>query len=415
MIDRILRRAAERFGTPLYVYDLAELRERVADLRSALLPSAGLFYSLKANPHPSVAAELRQAGCRAEVSSPGELSAALEAGYRPRDVLYTGPGKSPAEIEEALARNVVWFSCESAAELRRLGRAVAGSGGTAEVLLRLQPPTVSKAGLSMGDGRQFGFTPDDAARACAVLPRGIALRGCHVYLGSQFPDVTALLDGFATAKNTIEQVSRTAGITPRAVDLGGGFPWPYATAGAGPALTGLRAGLETLLSDWATGPAPEVSFESGRRLVASAGHLVTTVRDVKERPEGTVVVLDAGINVLGGMSGLGRVLRPATGFLPLRTGDPLPEDGDPFPAGDPEPVTADVVGPLCTPLDRLAVRTSLPAPREGDLLCVPNVGAYGLSASLTRFLSRPAVVEAVYDGERFIGAWRSVTTSVAVG
>ncbi|QKV96358.1 type III PLP-dependent enzyme [Streptomyces sp. NA02950] len=408
MIERILRRAAERFGTPLYVYDLAELRGRVADLRSALPASAGLFYSLKANPHPSVAAELRRAGCRAEVSSPGELAAALEAGYRPRDVLYTGPGKSPAEIEEALARDVRWFSCESAAELRRLGRAVAGSGRTAEVLLRLQPPTGTKAGLSMGDGRQFGFTPEDAAHACAVLPRGIALRGCHVYLGSQFPDVTALLEGFATAKNTIERVSGMAGITPGVVDLGGGFPWPYATAGTGPALTGLRAGLGRLLSDWATGPAPEVHFESGRRLVASAGRLVTTVRDVKERPEGTVVVLDAGINVLGGMSGLGRVLRPTTGFLPLVV------DGEALPAGHREPVTADVVGPLCTPLDRLAVRASLPAPREGDLLYVPNVGAYGLSASLVRFLSRPAVVEAVYDGERCVGAWRSVTTSVAV-
>ncbi|ORT57389.1 hypothetical protein [Streptomyces sp. CB03238] len=398
MTERTLREAAERFGTPLYVYDLAELRRRAAELWSVLPETASLLYSLKANPHPAVVAELRRAGCRAEVSSSGELAVALEAGHAPEGILYTGPGKSAAEMEEALARGVTSFSCESAAELRRLGRATAATGRRAGALLRLQPPTGSKAGLSMGDGRQFGFTPEDAVRACAEVPSGVGVRGCHVYLGSQFPDVEALRDGFATAKSTMELVAREAGIPLGVVDLGGGFPWPYATPGAGAVLTGLREELDKLLSTWPTGPAPQMYFESGRRLVASAGHLLTRVLDVKERPEGTIVVLDAGINVLGGMSGLGRVLRPATGFVNLSAGD------------DREPVTADVVGPLCTPLDRLAVRTTLPQPHEGDLLCVPNVGAYGPTASLTRFLSRPPAVEAVYDGDRLVSASRAVVS-----
>lgn len=396
MIDRILRETAEHFGTPVYAYDLAELRHRATDLRSALPETAGLYYSLKANPHPSVIAELRRAGCRAEVSSSGELDTAVEAGHQPREILYTGPGKSPAELTEALTRGVVSFSCESAAELRRLGRVAAATGQRAEILLRLQPPAGSKAGLSMGDGRQFGFTPEDAVRACADVPDGISLRGCHVYLGSQLPGTEALLEAFATAKDTVEQVGRTAGVPLDVVDLGGGFPWPYATPGAGAELTGLRPELDKLMSAWDAGTAPQVHFESGRRLTASAGYLLTTVLDVKQRPDGTIVILDAGINVLGGMSGLGRVLRPAVGFVNLSAD------------GDREPVTTDVVGPLCTPLDRLSVRTTLPQPREGDLLCVPNVGAYGLTASLTRFLSRPPVVEVIYDGDRLIRASRQI-------
>jgi len=394
MHARTLRKTAERFGTPVYAYDLAELRRRASDLRSALPESAGLYYSLKANPHPRLVAELRQTGCRAEVSSSGELSAAVDAGHLPEDILYTGPGKSSAEMVDALGRGVRSFSCESAAELRRLGRAALAQGRSATVLLRLQPPTGSKASLSMGDGRQFGFTPEDAIRACADLPDGVEVRGCHVYLGSQLPDVHALRDAFATAMDTVEHVRQTAGIPLDLVDLGGGFPWPYATAGVGDPMTGLRAELDKLLSPWATGSKPEICFESGRRLAASAGHLLTTVLDVKQRPEGTIVVLDAGINVLGGMSGLGRVLRPATGFTNLSAD------------GDREPVTADVVGPLCTPLDRLSVRTTMPRPREGDLLCVPNVGAYGLTASLTRFLSRTPAVEVFYDGEQLIEASR---------
>lgn len=400
MTDRQLRNAAARFGTPLYVYDLSELRRRAEDLRTALPGSAGLYYSLKANPHPSVVAELRRAGCRAEVSSTGELDTALAAGHSPEEILCTGPGKTSAELMEVLERGVALISCESSAELRRLGRAVAATGYQAEVLLRLQPYADTKAGLSMTCGRQFGFSPDDAVRACADAPRELAFSGCHVYLGSQFPDADALLDGFSTAKETVERVCRSAGLSPRIVDLGGGFPWPYAAVGAGPELSGLSEGLEKLLSTWTSGPTPQVSFESGRRLVASAGRLLTTVLDVKKRPGGTVVVLDAGINVLGGMSGLGRVLRPSTGFVNLSAEE------------DRKSVTVDVVGPLCTPLDRLAARTTLQEPREGDLLCVPNVGAYGLSASLTGFLSRTVAAEAVYDGKQFIGASRAVTTAV---
>ncbi|MGW6946785.1 type III PLP-dependent enzyme [Streptomyces xanthophaeus] len=403
MDEQALHEAAKRFGTPLYVYDLGAVRTRTAELRAALPGSAALLYSLKANPLPAVAAEVRAGGCRAEVSSAGELRAALEAGFPADGILYTGPGKSAAELDEALERGVGAFSCESATELRRLGHVAASAGRRAAALLRLQPVEGPASGLSMADGRQFGFDPEDAVRACADLPEAVGVRGCHVYLGSQISGVGALLEGFASAKRTVEHVCRAAGLVPEVVDLGGGFPWPYATPGTGGGFEGLAEGLKELLADWATpGPAPEVWFESGRRPIAESGSLLTTVMDVKVRPDGaTTVVVDAGVNVLGGMTGLGRVLRPSTGFENLSA------------RGDRATLTAAVVGPLCTPLDRLAVRAEIAEPRVGDLLRVPNVGAYGPSASLAAFLSRPPAVEAVFDGADCVGAWRLATGHVA--
>jgi diaminopimelate decarboxylase len=393
--------AAQRHGTPLYVYDLAEMRARAAELHAALPERARVLYSLKANPLPPLVSEVRAAGCGAEVSSLGELGVAVEAGFGPDEILYTGPGKSPAEIEKAVAHGVSLFSCESAVELARLAEVATARERPLRVLLRLQPADRPASGLSMADGRQFGFEPQEAVRALGAAGGAVSVEGFHVYLGSQLADVETLLAGFAHAKQVVEQVCDATGYTPRIVDLGGGFPWPYAARGEGCELAALRDGLDALLDDWASAHAPEVWFETGRRLTASAGHLLTNVVDVKERAGGVVIVVDAGINVLGGMAGLGRVLRPSATLENISAN------------GEREEVIADVVGPLCTPLDRLTVRTVVTEPEVGDVLCVPNVGAYGLTASLTSFLSRPAPQELVFDGDEFVGTWQLTTQTRA--
>jgi diaminopimelate decarboxylase len=385
---------AQQHGTPLYVYDLAEVRARAADLLAALPEDAGVLYSLKANPLPALVCEVRSAGCGAEISSLGELDVAVEAGFDPREVLYTGPGKSRPEIWEAVARGAALFSCESPVELARLSEVATAADRELRVLLRLQPADRPNSGLSMADGRQFGFEPQEAVRAWGEAGDGLSLEGFHVYLGSQLGTVDYLLEGFAHAKRVVDQVCAATGVAPRIVDLGGGFPWPYATGGRGCDFVGLREGLDLLLSDWAAAHAPQVWFETGRRLTAAAGTLLTTVVDVKERESGVMVVVDAGINVLGGMSGLGRVLRLSTTLENISA------------LGDREEVTANVVGPLCTPLDRVAVRTAVERPHIGDVLCVSNVGAYGVTASLTSFLSRPGPLELVVDGGDVVGAWR---------
>jgi diaminopimelate decarboxylase len=333
-----------------------------------------------------VVEEVFRAGCAGEVSSGQELAVARAAGPEV-PLLFTGPGKSDAELAAALAAGAL-LSCESATELRRVA---SRAGGPTPVLLRLQPPGRTAAGLSMGDGRQFGFLPQEAVDACRAGTGDAEVAGFHVYLGSQLPGVEALLAAFGHAVEVVTQTAEAAGVTPRAVDLGGGFPWPYAVPGTGADLAGLADGLAATLEPL-TRTGCRVWFESGRRLVAAAGRLAVTVVDVKERGGTTIVVVDGGVNVLGGMSGLGRVMRPATVAHNLTS-----PDGP--------PVTVDIVGPLCTPLDRLAHRTVAARPRPGDVLGVDNVGAYGASASLAAFLSRAPASEVVVDGERVLGVW----------
>jgi diaminopimelate decarboxylase len=395
----LLEEAAARFPTPLYAYDLAALRVRHSELERALPGGASLLYSLKANPLPPIAACLRGTGTRAEVSSPGELDVALAAGFAAGDLLYTGPGKSPAEIDHAVRAGARLFSCESPVDLERLRSAARAAGRPLDLLMRLDAGERPPAGLSMSDGRQFGLEEGEAVEACrgATARGGLRVRGFHVFLGSQIPDVDALLRGFAHARAAVERVAGAAGVEPEVVDLGGGFPWPFAVAGEGCPLAPLRPGLDALARDWPI-RRPELWFESGRRLCGAAGALVTTILDVKRRAGGpTILVLDAGINALGGMGGLGRVMRARVEL-----------DNLDAPAGaEPEPV--DVTGPLCTPLDRLAVQVPVRRPRVGDRLAVPNVGAYGATASLTSFLSRPPAIEAVFDsdeGEPLVGAWQ---------
>jgi diaminopimelate decarboxylase len=172
------------------------------------------------------------------------------------------------------------------------------------------------------------------------------------------------------------------------INAGGGFPWPYGTDGEGSSLSELRAELEALLhAAREKVPALQLAFESGRYLSASCGTLVTAVLDVKQSGSKTFVILDTGIHHLGGMSGLGRIPRASLAMKLLNgAGGKL--------------ITVDVVGPLCSPLDALARGVTMAEPKPGDLIAIPNVGAYGLSASLVDFLSHPRPVElAIRAGE----------------
>ena len=379
----LLQDLASRFGTPLIVHDLASVRERAGRLRGLLPGDARLLYSLKANPLPPVVHALQQAGCGVEVSSLGELGLVGPSST----MLFTGPGKSSAEIRAALDAGAL-LSCESATEMAR----VAAIAPAAEVVLRVQPSHSTSAGLSMSDGRQFGFTEEEAVATCRDLPGALRVSGLHCYVGSQMPDTAALVAAFELVVRTVTGIADAAGLALRVADLGGGFAWPYAAPGAGPDLADLPDRLAPIVAPLRA-RGTEIWFESGRGLVAPSGRLLLRVLDVKVRSERTTVVVDAGVNVLGGMSGLGRVLRPAT--VPRNLITP-----------DAERVRVDIVGPLCTPLDRLAVQVEVPQPHVGDLLCVDNVGAYAASAALSGFLSRPPATELVVDGPDAIGCWR---------
>jgi diaminopimelate decarboxylase len=398
MIDQsFARELAARFGTPLYVYDLDEVESRARTLRNLLPAGAELFYSFKANPLPAIAQTVRPLGCRAEVSSLGELRVANAAGFKPDHILLTGPAKSDDVIAAALETGEVIFSCESILDLKRLQAAAQKRNRQVRALLRINPAHAPQAQLAMtGVESQFGF--DEALlpglkNEIKSFTGTIEFIGVHVYFGTQVAP-GALVAATRAALDAAGRVSRELGLVCRVVDAGGGFPWPYASAEAGPDLSGLKDELAALAQDPFARSAT-LWFESGRYLCASSGTLLATVRDVKESKGGRkYVVLDTGIHHLGGMSGLGRIPRPLVSVVPL-SGDPAGELGN-----------ADLVGPLCSPLDSLARNLKLPPLKPGDLIAIPNVGAYGLSASLIGFLSHPPPKEIAYRGQQCVEAYQ---------
>lgn len=408
--------------TPAYVYDLAELRSSHRRLTSFLPRPSELYYSLKANPHPAVVGTLHALGCRAEVSSPGELDAALDAGVPPGDVLYTGPGKRDEDLDAAVKAGVRAFSVDSAHAIARLDAVAARHTVQVRYLLRVNPDRGSRgAGLHMTGGAS-AFGTD--ATAVADEPhrftggRHAALDGLHLYLATNIADEDALADSLAEAIAVARTLRTALGVPLRTVDLGGGFGAPYARAGELPGFPRLADRLAPLLDEafpgWRSG-APVIAFESGRYLAATCGRLLTRVLDVKRSHGQRVVVLDSGINHLGGMAGLRRVpplhpdvVRAARGTASERA--PGPPGASTAPAGDGTAEPAMICGPLCTPLDTWARSHPLPHVDPGDLLAVPNTGAYGLHASLALFLGHPAPLEVVTDGGRVVRSDRLTFT-----
>jgi diaminopimelate decarboxylase len=400
---------AGRYGTPLYVYQLRDVRSAARELRSALPEPSALFYSLKANPHPLVVAELTRQGLRAEISSSGELAVVLSAGVAPQECLYTGPGKTRSEIEYALRAGVRLFSVESEAEQQRLSSVAEKFGIAVSTLVRLNPPAQrGKAGLRMaGAATQFGVCTEDFDSG-ASLARGtsaVTPRGLHMFSATNVADEESLCEELLVSLRQAAGKLAQTGIDAELLDLGGGFAAPYAAVGQRPRYLRLRPALEEALDEYVPGwrqQTPLPAFESGRYLVACSGELVASVLDVKSVRGTLHVVLDAGTNVLAGMSGTGRILPPGADVQPLTAGGAL------------EKAAVTVVGPLCTPLDVLSRGRPQYVPRVGDLVRVPNVGAYGATASLMGFLSRQPPVEVVLDGDEVVGATRRELVSVAL-
>ncbi|MCD1257283.1 type III PLP-dependent enzyme [Paenibacillus athensensis] len=434
------------------------MREAHEALRRALPEPSVVYYSLKANPHEALVQTLVGLGCHAEVSSTGELRAALDSGCLPQHVLYTGPGKTTAEIAFALRQGVIQFSVDSRHDMDKVLEEASRQRRQVRLVLRINPDEpVPDLPLTMtGVPSQFGFDAsllleEGGAAQLDPGPWG-AIVGFHIYMGTNLTTPESLLRMYAKTIELAHRLAAALRIELELLDLGGGFGHPFIKEGAPYDFSAIRgpleANLEAYFPQWRQGR-PAVAFESGRYLVGAAGTLYSTVQDVKMSKGQQFVILDAGIHHLGGMSGLGRLTRISAGLVKVsgdRTGAetatavagatgwtgpggaarlPRPAPGTAQPsaseampkrqqlaaAGSPalhaEPpqesaaevagMLAHVVGPLCTPLDYLARNERVPLLEPGDIVAVPNAGAYGLTASLIGFLSRETPCELVVD------------------
>ncbi|MEM9016249.1 MAG: hypothetical protein AAGC68_04495 [Verrucomicrobiota bacterium] len=388
-------RLAKRFGTPLYLYDAAVIGKRIAELRSFLpnVVDSEILFSFKSNPNPSVVSEMRRGGCRADLTSVGEISSARSAGFDFSQALYGGPGKSIVELETAITAGIRSFSMESRHDLEALRAAAEKSQCKVRVLIRINPQDAPKAKLAMsGVPSQFGFEESELREkgigALGELGEFVRLAGVHIYWGTQIAEAESLLDCFQLTVKIAEEVSEALEFPLEVLNLGGGFPWPYATIGEGADLSSLQIGLADLASTSGKAAAAEWWFESGRFLCASSGTLIASVMETKESKGKHFLILDTGIHHLGGMSGLGRIPR-----FSIDIEVPEQREGN-------EEIEVDVVGQLCTPLDCIGRRLTLPRVERGDLIAIPNTGAYGATASVTHFLSRQTPVEVLHrEGE----------------
>lgn len=399
-MNPFLENLAETYGTPFYAYDLGLVRDRIREIR-ALMPDgirARLLYSLKSNPLPSLVGEVVSNGCMVDLTSVGEIRAATAAGFRGSEALFGGPGKSADEVDTALSCGICNFSIESWHDLAVIGRAARSRGLKVRGLFRINPSEPPRARVAMsGVASQFGFEEVDvvshARDRMAEFQDAVEMQGIHVYWGTQIDGHEVLGAAFASALETAERVAGAIGMPLRILNLGGGFPWPYAQAGVTADLRPLRDHLAAMHHRAGEGRTAEWWFESGRYVSASSGTLVARVVDVKTSKGGRrFVVLDTGIHHLGGLSGLGRIPRFSVDI-------DVPSDNRG--AG-----SFDIVGQLCTPLDCIGRNQTLPEPSVGDLVSIPNVGAYGLTASLVAFLSRPSPCEIAYRDDRVVAVHR---------
>jgi len=372
-------------GTPVFVYDPAIVATRVARFRAAF-PPIDLHYAIKANPLPELLAAIAPLVDGLDVASAGELTRALAV--KPAAAIsFAGPGKRDAEIEAAVVAGAT-LHCESENEAARTLAIADRLGTRPRVAVRVNPDVELKgSGMKMG-GRPSPFgvdAPRVPALVRALIDGGADWRGFHVYAGSQALSADAVADTQAATIALCARLADEAGTAPPLINLGGGFGVPYFAGDVALDVEQVGARLADAL---ATRPAilaeTRFAIELGRWLVAEAGVYLARVIDRKESGGETFLVLDGGLHhQLAASGNFGTVVRRN---YPLAVAHRM---------GEPATETVSVVGPLCTPLDRLGDRVALPHADVGDLVAVFLAGAYGATASPSAFLGHPPAREVV--------------------
>ncbi len=382
-----LSRLAARVGrTPFYAYDRRLLDARVATLRAALPASIKLHYAMKANPMPALVCHMARLVDGIDVASAGELMVALDAGANPQEISFAGPGKSDAELRQAVAAGIM-VNIESPREVPILATASAELGLPARVSVRVNPDFELKAsGMKMGGGpKQFGVDAEAVPELLQAIGRaGLAFEGFHLFAGSQNLRPEAIVEAQRKCFDLALRLAEHAPLPVRFLNLGGGFGIPYFPGEQPLDLAPIGDNLATIVAEAADKlPDAEIVLELGRYFVGEAGIYVARVLDRKISRGQTFLVTDGGLHHhLSASGNFGQVIRKN---YPVAIGNRMtPPDGV-------EP--ASVVGPLCTPLDLLGDKMPLGHAQEGDLVVVFQSGAYGASASPQRFLGHPEVVE----------------------
>jgi diaminopimelate decarboxylase len=378
---------AASVGTPFYCYSTATLERHYRVFSEAFAGEKTLVcYALKANSNQSVLRTLAKLGAGADVVSGGELKRALAAGVPPQKILFSGVGKTEAELRAALAADILCINIESEPELELLSRLAVEMGRTARISVRVNPDVDAGTHAKISTGKsenKFGIPLSHAqevyARA-AKLP-GIKVTGADMHIGSQITDLARMETAFRILAEFV-QTLRADGHDISHIDFGGGLGIPYyMDREAPPAPDAYAAMVKRVTHNLGC----TLMFEPGRMIVGNAGILVARVIHVKRGEAKNFVVIDAAMNDL---------IRPTLyeahhDILPVKQ---LSDSA--------RTIVADVVGPVCETGDYLALDRALVEPRAGDLLAIMTAGAYGAVQSGT-YNTRALVPEVLVNGDQY--------------
>ena len=383
-----LSELAAAVGTPFYCYSTATLERHYRVFSEAFADEKALVcYAMKANSNQSVLRTLAKLGAGADVVSGGELKRALAAGIPPGKILFSGIGKTEAELRAALAEDILCINVESEPELELLSRLAGETGRIARISVRVNPDVDSGSHAKISTGKsenKFGV-PLDRARAvyarAAKLP-GIEVTGVDMHIGSQITDLGPLEAAFNLLAD-FARVLRADGHAISHIDFGGGLGIPYHHPDT--PTPPEPAAYAAIVKRATRGLDCTLMFEPGRMIVGNAGILVTRVIYVKHGEAKNFVIVDAAMNDL---------IRPTLyeayhDLLPVRMAEPGAAR-----------IVADVAGPVCESGDYLALDRTMPEPRSGDLLAIMTAGAYGAVQSGT-YNTRALVPEVLVKDDQY--------------
>lgn len=375
-----LEEVSARFGTPLYIYSQAALIGNFQEFKLGLSSlRAEVCYSVKANSNLSILQLLAKAGAGFDIVSGGELARVQKIGADPARVVFSGVGKTQAEIDRALEAGILMFNVESTGELDLIRSRAAHLNRRAPIAIRVNPDVEAETHPYISTGQsmhKFGVPKEEALRLYRMASEWpeIEIRGIACHIGSQILDANPFLAAFDEIRALADEL-RSGGLPLHYLDIGGGFGIRYADE---PPLDfpGLVEGLERRIRN-----TPYcLVVEPGRAIAGNAGLLLTRVLYVKRNGNKNFVVVDSGMNDL---------VRPAL-YGSFHEVTPLRQSMN-------GKITADIVGPICETGDFLAQNREIAEVAPGDLLAILTTGAYGTSLS-SNYNTRPRPAEVIIDG-----------------
>ncbi|MFN4319843.1 MAG: diaminopimelate decarboxylase [Aquificaceae bacterium] len=373
-----LKALAEEFGTPLYVYSVSYIRDRLRAYRQAF-PQALICYAVKANFNPHIIALAKEEGAGADIVSGGELFACLKAGMDPSKIVYAGVGKTVKELEYALEQGILMFNVESFMELDVLNEIAGRLGRKAPIAIRVNPDVDPKTHPYISTGMKkskFGVDIKTAKKEYEYAGRlkNLQVVGIHCHIGSQILDVSPYIEASQKVVELYYELLKM-GFDIKYLDLGGGLGIKYKPEQSNPEPADLAEAIEPVVRDVKA----QLILEPGRSVVGNGGILLTQVQFVKDKGHKHFLIVDAGMNDL---------VRPAM-YEAYHHIVPLEKRQRAY-------IKTDVVGPICETGDFLALDRELPVVERGEYLAVLSAGAYGFAMS-SHYNLRPRACEVLVE------------------